>query len=537
MILITSAGYVDAELQSEFGRLPNAFLPVGNRRLFERQVQLLAKHFPGEIIYLSLPDDFALTTRDRLCMERAGVSVVLVPVGLSLAESVLYVINAVAEYSGGLRVLHGDTLFSDLPSQWDCISVAESADDYAWHIVDRKSPSPLVWAGFFSFSSIADIARCLVASRGRFDLAVSRYEQSHALNSAQAQGWLDFGHVNTFFRSRAQITTQRAFNHLQIRDHRVCKSGEQAQKIAAEAHWFESLPRPLRAYAPQLLHHAADTKSYHYELEYLCFAPLNELYVHGANPVPYWLRLFRHLCQWFADAQHALALSTSDLSQIRQDTHCLLVDKTLERMGTFLRASGLNGNAPVTLNGKALPSLNEVVDICLAKVDVSAVVPGVLHGDLCFSNVLFDSRADRIKLIDPRGMAYNGTHCITGDLRYDLAKLTHSVCGYYDFIIAGAFDIDEGKGLDFEFALHIDDRVEMVAAQFLDLNMLSGFTPRDVMPQVVLLFLSMLPLHADSPRRQRALLANGLRLFEELQCKSLSKSRRETASPIGPDGS
>lgn len=518
MIVITSAAYVDAELQSEFGRLPPAFLPVGNRRLFERQAALLAKHFPNEAIYLSLPDDFEPAHRDRRCLERLGISIVEVPVRLSLAESVLYVINAVADYSGGVRLLHGDTLFGEVPEPWDCVSVAESFDDYAWHIVDTSQPAPLVWSGFFAFRSIGTLARCLVASRGRFDAAVAAYAQTYHLQSVHAPGWQDFGHVNTFFRSRAQITTQRAFNHLQIRDHRVHKSGEPPQKIKAEAHWFDQLPSSLRNYTPQLLRHGAEANGgFGYELEYLCLAPLNELYVHGANPVPFWLRLFMHLRQWFSASQQALTLTDAVQSQVRIDAQSLLANKTRERVAAYLEQRGLSGAAPVTLNGKQLPCLNDMVDTCIERADVDAVVPGVQHGDLCFSNVLFDSRADRIKLIDPRGMTYGGSMRLEGDLRYDLAKLTHSVCGYYDFIIAGAYDIDAYNGLDFELTLHVDDRTEQISQQFLNLPMLGNLKPEDVLPQVVLLFLSMLPLHADSPRRQRALLANGLRLFAEME--------------------
>jgi hypothetical protein len=35
---------------------------------------------------------------------------------------------------------------------------------------------------------------------------------------------------------------------------------------------------------------------------------------------------------------------------------------------------------------------------------------------------------------------------------------------------------------------------------------------------VVLLFISMLPLHADRPERQTAFLANALRLYSQLDC-------------------
>ena len=34
MLLIMSAAYVDQELQSEFGLIPPAFLPVGNKPLY-----------------------------------------------------------------------------------------------------------------------------------------------------------------------------------------------------------------------------------------------------------------------------------------------------------------------------------------------------------------------------------------------------------------------------------------------------------------------------------------------------------------------
>jgi hypothetical protein len=518
LIIITSAAYVDAELQSEFGRLPHAFLPVGNRRLFERQVKLLSTNFPNESIYLSLPDDFVPAKRDAHRLESLGITLVFVPASLSLTESLLYVINTVANYADGVRLLHGDTLFTSVPKHWDCVTVAESFDDYAWHIVDSSQSAPLVWSGFFAFRAIGAFARSLVASRGHFDVAIAAYAKSNPLENVLSQGWQDFGHVNTFFRSRAQITTQRSFNHLQIRDHRVRKSGDQPKKISAEANWFVELPECLRDYAPQILRYGDDAEhGYSYELEYLCFAPLNELYVHGANPVPFWLRLFKHMHKWFESSQKACALSDDALNQVKQNAHILLVNKTRERMASYLDTAGVSGNAAVTINGISLPSLLDVIDTCLSRTALEAVVPGVLHGDLCFSNILFDSRADRIKLIDPRGMSYTGERFILGDLRYDLAKLTHSVCGFYDFIIAGAFEIDNRSGLDFELNLHLDDRVEQVSRQFLDLPMLGILTPRAVMPQVVLLFLSMLPLHADQPTRQRALLANGLRLFSEME--------------------
>jgi len=102
-------------------------------------------------------------------------------------------------------------------------------------------------------------------------------------------------------------------------------------------------------------------------------------------------------------------------------------------------------------------------------------------------------------------------------LRYDLAKLAHSVLGLYDYIVADAFEIDDGTGLDFRLRIHADEDVAAIQKLFAALPLLNGMTARHVAPITVLLFLSMLPLHQDAPRRQRAMLANALRLYEQME--------------------
>eukprot|EP01034_Spumella_vulgaris_P006135 gene6135-biopygen5401 len=57
------------------------------------------------------------------------------------------------------------------------------------------------------------------------------------------------------------------------------------------------------------------------------------------------------------------------------------------------------------------------------------LVPGVMHGDLCFSNILFDTRSDCIKLIDPRGLNFRDEPRLVGDLRYDLRTHQFALAG------------------------------------------------------------------------------------------------------------
>lgn len=517
MILLTSAAYVDPELQSEFGRLPPAFLPVGNQRLFQRQADMLRTTFPGEPIYLSLPESYTIARRDADTLARLDVQVVKVPDGLSLAASVLYAINRIGDYSAGVRILHGDTLVSGFDTAWDCVAMAQSSDDYNWYVESHSGVVPSIWCGYFAFGSIGLLTKCLAGAHNAFEKAVNDYDAAQALLRIRPSHWLDFGHVNTFYRSRARMTTQRVFNDLRIQNHRVHKTGTPPAKIQAEALWFDALPPALRIYVPQLLARHLEGGKASYELEYLCLAPLNELYVHGLNSPGFWHRLFRHLADWFQASQQAMDWRQVDIESVRADVNGMLADKTRERLGQYLAAVGLNDANPTSLNGVPLPPLAAIVERCLAEAAKVPVVLGVLHGDLCFSNILFDTRSDQIKLIDPRGLNYKGEQRLYGDLRYDLAKLAHSVIGLYDYLIADAFSIDDGLGLDFALQIHADDNVEVIGTHFLDQRMLDGITPRQILPITVLLFLSMLPLHSDTPQRQRAMLANALRLYRLLE--------------------
>ena len=105
------------------------------------------------------------------------------------------------------------------------------------------------------------------------------------------------------------------------------------------------------------------------------------------------------------------------------------------------------------------------------------------HGDLCFSNILYSREANLLKLIDPKG-ALNEEDMYT-DVYYDLAKLSHSICGCYDLFK----NYLEKNGFDYV-------RVRLYEAS---------------------LFLSMLPYHMDQPGKVFGFLMNAIRILEEVE--------------------
>ncbi|MDO6575299.1 hypothetical protein, partial [Staphylococcus pasteuri_A] len=84
-----------------------------------------------------------------------------------------------------------------------------------------------------------------------------------------SEHWLDFGHVNSYYRSKANFTTQRAFNELIITSEWVEKASSNNKKISAEANWFNKLPFSLRGFIPQYLGSQQKHGRISYRLEYL----------------------------------------------------------------------------------------------------------------------------------------------------------------------------------------------------------------------------------------------------------------------------
>ena len=519
MILIASAAYVNSEFQIEFGRLPPAFLPVGNRRLFHYQIHSLQQHFGGETIFLSLPSTFTPTVYDLNFLAEKGVRLIYNDETLTLAQSIKAVLDRIVGPGDSLRLLHGDTWLSHIPASPNCQAMGVTDQDYQWQVEHRELGSEEVWCGYFAFEHADDFRLSLHQTGDDFVAAVNDYGGKHPFDKPRADGWHDFGHVNTYFKSRTTLTTQRVFNQMTVQDGVLRKSGTPADKINAEALWFKNLPHPLRIYLPPLIQHDRDADGQpFYSLEYLPMPPLNEVYVFGKNPTFYWEKIFQH-CQKYLKRCAEQPVPTEFLGRLQDDARQLVEDKTWQRLHRYIQSSGHPGlDVPQSINGHALPGLRIIVQDCLEHLNSVPPIPGVLHGDFCLSNILFDSRSDRIKLVDPRGMDAGGTPCLYGDLRYDLAKLAHSVIGLYDHIMAGSYRLHHTQSPSrcaYRLEIQTDERITLIMSMFMNIQFLDTVQTVSIIPLTVLLFLSMLPLHSDSPERQTALLANALRLYAQ----------------------
>ena len=195
----------------------------------------------------------------------------------------------------------------------------------------------------------------------------------------------------------------------------------------------------------------------------------------------------------------------------------LYTDKTIERLKKYAEQNAISLERPWRINGTDVPSLNEIVkelDSSISKHDTRFAT--LMHGDPCFSNMLYDFKSKTIKLIDPRGIDLDGNLSIYGDFRYDVGKLAHSIIGMYDFIIGGRCNYKANSDYDVELSFEENSVVAQTQEFFLH-QQFDGYSLKELSmyPVLIHLFLSMLPLHSDHPERQRAFLANALRLYVE----------------------
>ena len=172
----------------------------------------------------------------------------------------------------------------------------------------------------------------------------------------------------------------------------------------------------------------------------------------------------------------------------------------------------------IIINGKKYISLNQIEE--RLKIEIPNRLYGIecfqiIHGDLCFSNILVDNNFAFVKLIDPRGNF--GDYDIYGDRRYELAKILHSVEGNYDSIIKEHF-VQQYKKEENRITYEIKspvfdfDVMELFIKEF-DLKLEELEEIRFI---EALLFLSMIPLHEESQKQQYVMLATGIELLSKV---------------------
>lgn len=509
-VLICSGSFCNIDLRSEVGYVPPCFLPIKNKRLFQLQFEVIKKTLQYDSLIISLPDEFEIANEDRNIFEKSGAEICRVDDKLQLGRSIFSVLHN--KVISSLIILHGDTLPIALQDVGDSVLVGEPKFEYHWDSLESES-NGAVLAGFFCFADGMFFKDCLVAESYDFFNSVRLYDSRRPLRQIDGTGWMDFGHAFSYLSSRAQIATSRAFNELSIQDGYLEKKSANRGKLFREFCWYRSVPRSLRVNIPAVQEIRENDIWIGYSTEYLPLVGLNEVWVYGSMPQRFWETKIRLLLDLLTKLKVVGTTFQSHKQPAKANTWRQLIEyKTADRMRE-IDISEVDWHKNYKLNGRSSATLQEIQSVCLDHLMDLEPAESFFHGDFCLSNLFVDQRTNQVKMIDPRGIGEDDSPL--GPDLYDIGKLCHSIIGDYDYILADRFSLRlVGRNIEFEVGAH-PNKFHLKNLLFYELQKRFGYTKRDVIALIIILFQSMVPLHYDNSTRQYAFLVNSVRLFEE----------------------
>ncbi len=540
LLIVPSARLIPAELQGDFGQIPSCMIPFGGAPALQQILTAVAGS--DTRVLVAGHENIAWIESFLAHSPQSAVRVLDVGQTRSLGETLLSALRSEANLDCSLIVNFGDTVVpGELPTgdsfvfacpdelfRWTTFRLA--ATGYIEQIVDRgleknDEADRRVFVGVFSFQDAKRFAKCLADALATpspeldsFYRAVLAYYNSADFPpvARQVDLWIDLGHLDTYYASRRlHAMGARSFNTVLVDPFRsiLTKKSRNEAKFADEIQWYTRLPPALGYLAPRVFSHSVVPGEMSIDLEFYGYPPLSEVFLFSRLDLAEWRAIFGRLGLVLEDMAR-YQTGPGDRERIRPSLRSMYLDKTLERlqevMGLQVDPAILNG--PLEVNGKLCVPLRDLLQALPDLLEASGLQDAahfsVIHGDFCLSNILFDRRSRTVRLVDPRGRF--GEFDIYGDPRYDLAKLSHCFNGGYDFLVQGLFSLEStSPGVyrltEFANALHHQIR-DAFNAQFLPSPVLYN----QVRLIESLLFLSMVPLHADRPLSQQAFLLRGL---------------------------
>lgn len=325
---------------------------------------------------------------------------------------------------------------------------------------------------------------------------------------------LDLRDTEQFLRAVTSTFDARHFNRVSSSDrYTITKHSTEVAKLRREFEVFSLLPAAMRRFFIEPFDFKEDNRGASYRLERLLVPDFALQWLHNSVRTADFEQFMRHIFYFLSERQ----TRPCDARKGKDVADALYVDKVVERVNLLQRLPGFNN---ICMHAEqAFGGVDALLQRYLALYRQLSQVRrhdhvAVIHGDLCFSNILYNGSLGTLKLIDPRGAA--STDDLYSDPLYDLAKLSHSIEGHYDYINAGRFSVELDSGGKPSLRLDAPSRpaeVRVFRRHCRDM----GTSPRTIRLLEASLFISMTPLHIESPLKVLAFLLNARNILDEVE--------------------
>ena len=290
--------------------------------------------------------------------------------------------------------------------------------------------------------------------------------------------------------------------------------------------YYKSLSGNIRRFFPTLITDNQIEASQSYSLEYIPFPTLSELFLHERLEHHIWERIIQQLKfiydEIYSYPKKANKFCCTDFFSCKLDERkSLLVQLMEDKKYSMLKNVFYE---PYEVNSIQMDPLEETfkqLSNSLKKFDSETEV-FFGHGDLCFNNILVDPYSLTIKLIDPKAYSGFGNEKIGFvPKNYDLAKLNHSFIGLYDSIIAKMYYLNKIEKNNFKLVIYQPNKYIFIKETFENIFLGNNQTLKHEINLITSsLFLSMLPLHSEDPKRMLVLAIIGNLIFNSYKTYS-----------------
>lgn len=504
-----------------------ALLPMKGKALIYRQLEHLYKEYNIDnfIIVINNDDLKLIGYIDKILKRIFNITIVKVDKNNSIIHS-LYSGILAGDNTLPVRVILGDTLIeSSLDNSLDVIYTAKVEDLYFsqnWccvddnlHFYDKIENLNLenkqIVIGCYSFSDFNLIQSCCDEAIKENLLEISdvlyKYNKNKKLSLKQVFDWNDLGHTSGLAKAKSNLYNARSFNSIQIDCDKgvLIKSSTKIQKLKDEFYWYKNIPQELQCYIPRVFDFNVIDSTAYLKQELYGYPTLQELFLSEVMNIEDWISIIEKL--FIIHKNFELFNISADYESI----YWLYVTKTFDRINELINQNNdwsiLLNSQKIVINGKECLGFNSLIKLIEEKSLnlTNQKVFTIIHGDYCFSNILFDVSNYTFKLIDPRGRL-NKDPTIYGDPRYDIAKLRHSIVGYYDFIVNDLFSCKEAINKDtvfFDYTIFVPQQYKKLKEVFDFFTKKYNFNIKEIKFIEAILFLSMIPLHSDNINRQK----------------------------------
>jgi hypothetical protein len=375
--VILSSKLVESTLKAQFGEILPIELPVQNKSLLFHQVESLQAICDS--IYVTTPLNYKLDIFNDLPKIELESNLTLVQVLSKISEKF--------DLSERVFIYYGDSLFQNIGEikvSNNYFFVQKPIHQYVWGFSNENG---LVPAGGIIIS-IKEL-KYFLNGCSDFDMFAEKLLQSANIETFSDFEWLDFGHTLTFYNSRKRFLESRSFNKLTQNGGYITKSSNDVLKMWSEFNWLKSCKEKLPTNVPFVSNFNINKNEAFYSIEYINHPPLSDIFVFGKISEHFFIKILESI------KKTLMKIRSYNFEKPDYFLNNFLSNKLAKRKKDIIEITEyLNGDIEFVKN-----RIDENIEYFSNRK--FEIVP--IHGDLCFSNILFDFSTFEPILIDPRG--------------------------------------------------------------------------------------------------------------------------------------